>query len=141
MPYSTPFILFEGKCAEAMTFYQNSIGGELTVTRLGDTSMKEQMPKDLHDRIVYAHLKNGDINISATDWLHTTRKPKQGNTVAIYLTGTFNELKEVFDRLSDEAPKELLDELKIMPFGIYGHIADKYGIHWFFKGVMTPDKF
>jgi PhnB protein len=37
----TPFLLFDGNCAEAMIFYQKCIGGELTLTKLGDTSMKE----------------------------------------------------------------------------------------------------
>ena len=134
MPNSSPFLLFEGKCAEAMTFYQKCIGGELMLTKLSDTPMKDQMPTELHDRITYAHLKNGSIDISATDWLHPTRQPIQGNTVAILVNGTYNELKVIFENLSQGAAKELLDELRVMPFGFYGHLADKYGIHWFFKG-------
>jgi hypothetical protein len=33
-----------------------------------------------------------------------------------------------------EADKELVDELKNLPFGIYRHLADKFGVHWFFVG-------
>jgi len=33
----TPFLLFDGNCAEAMTFYQFCLGGELPITRVGDT--------------------------------------------------------------------------------------------------------
>ena len=33
----TPFLLFDGNCAEAMAFYQACLGGELTVTKVGDT--------------------------------------------------------------------------------------------------------
>jgi PhnB protein len=131
----TPFLLFDGNCAEAMTFYQNCLGGELTLTKVSDTPMKAQYPPEKHNKIIYAQLKNGTVDISATDWLHPTRKPKQGNTVAIHITtGKSDELKNVFEKLSDGAPKELLDELREMPFGSYGHIADKYGVHWFFKG-------
>jgi uncharacterized glyoxalase superfamily protein PhnB len=32
------------------------------------------------------------------------------------------------------ASKELLDDLRDLPFGSYGHLADKYGVHWFFQG-------
>src|SRR4051794_17986052 len=126
MPNLTPFLLFEGKCAEAMTFYQACLGGELTLTKLSDTPMKDQMLKELHDLITYAHLKNGGVDISATDWLHATRQPVQGNTVAIHVNGTYNEVKEIFENLSKGASKELLDELRVMPFGVYGHLADKY---------------
>ncbi len=130
-----PFILFDGNCAEAMSFYQKCFGGELTIIRLGDTLMKDQIPKEQHHKVTYAYLKSGVIELSATDWLHSTRKPKQGNTVAIYITGdSYNELKDIFNKLSEGADKDLLDELKDVPFGIYGHFADKYSVHWFFRG-------
>ena len=30
----SPFLLFEGNCAEAMAFYQSCLGGDLTITRV-----------------------------------------------------------------------------------------------------------
>jgi PhnB protein len=131
----SPFLLFDGNCAEAMDFYRSCFGGELIVTKVADTPMKKQMPKELHDRVTYAYLKSGLIEFSATDWLHATRRPKQGNTVALYINGGPQiELRKIFDRLSEGADKDLLDELREMPVGIYGHLADKYGVHWFFMG-------
>jgi uncharacterized glyoxalase superfamily protein PhnB len=32
------------------------------------------------------------------------------------------------------ADSDLLDELHDEPFGTYGHLADRYGVHWFFRG-------
>lgn len=131
----TPFLLFDGNCAEAMTFYQACLGGELAITRLGDTPMKGQVPPGRHAMVVHAELKSGAIEFSATDWLHPTRKPVHGNTVAMYINnGSYRELRTIFDRLSAGADPELLDDLRDMPFGIYGHLADKYGVHWFFRG-------
>jgi PhnB protein len=135
MIHLTPFLLFDGNCAEAMAFYQSCLGGELTLLKLGDTPMKDQVPPKLHGRITYARLKSDAIDFSATDWLHPTRMPKKGNTVAIYLSeGTYSELKTIFDRLAVGAEKETLDDLRDMPFGSYGHLADQFGVHWFFKG-------
>ena len=131
----TPFLLFDGNCAEAMEFYQSCLHGELTVTRVADTPMKNQMPPEKHQRVAYAHLKSGDIEFSATDWLHPTRTPKPGNTVAMYINGgKYNELRTIFDSLARGADKALLDDLRDLPFGAYGHLADKYGVHWFFQG-------
>lgn len=131
----TPFLLFDGHCAEAMVFYQSCLGGELSITTLGDTPMKEQAPPDQHHKVVHAHLKSGAIEFSATDWLHPTRTPKQGNTVALYLNaGTYHQLRDIFDKLSVGADKTLLDDLHELPFGTYGHLADRYGVHWFFQG-------
>ena len=48
-----PFLLFDGNCAEAMTFYQKCLGGELTLTKLGDTPMKDQFPPEKHSRCAF----------------------------------------------------------------------------------------
>lgn len=131
----TPFLLFDGNCAEAMAFYQSCLGGELTITKVSDTPMKAQMPPAQHHKVAFANLKSGIMEFSATDWLHATRTPKPGNTVALYIrAGKYSELREVFDKLAVGANKELLDDLRDMPFGTYGHLADKYGVHWFFQG-------
>ena len=131
----TLYLLFDGNCAEAMTFYKTCLGGELTITTLGDSPMKDQFPAEQHNKVVNSRLTSGAIDISASDWLHPTRTPKQGNTVCLYINGgKYSELKQIFDKLSAGADKELLDDLRDMPFGSYGHLADKYGIHWFFQG-------
>lgn len=131
----TPFLLFDGNCAEAMAFYQSCLGGELAITKMGDTPMKRQMPAELHNKVAHAHLKSGILEFSATDWMHAARRPKQGNTVAMYLNGgMYKELRVMFDRLAEGADPALLDDLRDLPFGSYGHLADKYGVHWFFQG-------
>jgi PhnB protein len=130
----TPFLLFDGNCAEAMTFYHSCLGGELRLTRIADTPMKDHMPQSMHQKVANAHLKNDHMEITATDWMHPVRKPRQGNTVCIYITcGKYEDLRQFFGKLSEDADKELLDELRDMPFGTYGHLADKYGVHWFFQ--------
>ena len=132
----TPFLLFDGNCAEAMTFYHKCLGGELTLTKLGDTPMKAQFPPEKYERMINAQLKSGAIEISATDWMAQPEfEPKQGNTYAIFVIGeAYNELKTVFDKLKDGAEKERLQELHELPFGTYGQFYDKFGVQWIFKG-------
>ncbi|HEX6772320.1 MAG TPA: hypothetical protein VF126_09865, partial [Acidobacteriaceae bacterium] len=60
-----PYLLFDGNCAEAMAFYQSSLGGELSITRVSDTPMKDHMPPEQHNKVAYAHLKNDAIELSA----------------------------------------------------------------------------
>lgn len=132
----TPFLLFDGNCAEAMTFYHQCLGGELTLTKLADTPMKDMFPPEKHGRLINAHLKSGNLEISATDWMAAPeRLPKQGNTIAIFVVGSaYEELKEVFSKLSEGAQKDNFQELHDMPFGMYGQFTDKFGVPWIFKG-------
>ena len=99
----TPFILFDGNCAEAMTFYHQCLGGDLTLTKLGDTPMKDSFPPEKHNRIINAILISGDFQISATDWMASPDfDPIQGNMAAIFVMGeSYDELRTVFDKLKD----------------------------------------
>jgi PhnB protein len=135
---TTPFLLFNGNCAEAMTFYESCLGGKLTLIKLGETPMKAQFPEEKHNRIIYANLKNDQIDLSATDWMASPRlEPKEGNTFSIYITGeTYDELKTVFDKLSVSADKDTRTfiELNHAPMGVYGQFTDKYHVSWIFRG-------
>jgi len=132
----TPFLLFDGNCAEAMTFYHKCLGGDLNLTKLGDTPMKAQFPKEKHNMIINAHLKSDAIEISSADWMASPDfEPMQGNMYAIFVIGEdYEELKKVFDKLKYGAEKERFQDLHDMPFGIYGQFYDRYGVQWIFKG-------
>ncbi len=133
---TTPFLLFDGNCAEAMTFYHKCLGGELTLTKLADTPMKSQFPVEKHSRIINARLTSGAIDITAADWMASPDfKPVQGNMYAIYLTGgAYAELATVFDKLKVGAEQTRLQELHDMPFGPYGQFYDRFGVQWIFRG-------
>ena len=97
--------------------------------------MRDGTPPERHNRIVYAHLQNGAVELNATDWLHPTRAPRPGNTVGLYVSGDAEgRFREIFDALAVGSDPALFDELRDEPFGIYGHLADRFGVHWFFRG-------
>ncbi len=131
-----PFLLFDGNCAEAMTFYHQCLGGELSLSKLADTPMKDQFPPEKHNRLINAHLKSGAVEISATDWMASPAfDPVQGNMYAIFIQSeTDAELRAVFDKLKEGADKERFQDLHDLPFGTYGQFYDRYGFQWIFVG-------
>jgi PhnB protein len=127
----TPYLLFDGKCSQAMEFYRSCLGGELMVTRVKDTSAKDQMPAFQHDKVLNARLRSSNLEISALDWLAPDETPIPGKTVCLYLNGgTFQELKALFERLSQGA--EVTDPLRQQFFGAYGALNDRFGVRWMF---------
>ncbi len=108
------------------------------MTKLGDTPMKDMLPPEKHNRIINAHLKNGEVDISATDWMASPQyNPVPGNMFSIFVTGkNYDEMKTAFDKLAEGADKTdkkiRFQELHDMPFGVYGQFHDKYGIPWIF---------
>ena len=132
----TPFLLFDGNCAEAMRFYHECLGGSLVLTKVGDTPMKAQFPPEKHERIINAHLVSGLIDISATDWMASPAfEPLLGNMSALFVVGTEDaELRAIFDKLAVGAEQERFRALRAMPFGTYGQFYDRFGVQWIFKG-------
>jgi PhnB protein len=136
----TPFLLFDGNCAEAMTFYQQCLGGKLVLTKLGDTPMKAQFPPEKHGRIINAQLKSNSLDISGADWMASPAfKPRLGNMSAIFVIGNeIEELRSIFDKLAAGADRERFQDLHQMPFGLYGQFYDRYGVQWIFRSETPP---
>ena len=128
----TPYLLFDGHCREAMEFYKSCFGGELTVTKVKDSPVKDRMPTVQHEKVIHARLRSRNVEISASDWLRPDRTPIRGNTVCLFLSGgTLRELKALFEKLSEGA--ELTDPLTEQFFGTYGALNDKFGVRWMFQ--------
>src|SRR6185503_20587282 len=93
----TPYLLFEGTCHPAMEFYKSCFGGELSILKVKDSPMKDHMPPAQQEKVLNAHLKRENLEISASDWLMPNRTPRPGNTVCMYLSGgARSELEMLF---------------------------------------------
>jgi PhnB protein len=131
----TPYLLFDGNCHQAMEFYRTCFGGQLTVMKVKDSPAKDHMPADQFEKAINARLTNGNLEISASDWLRPDRTRIQGNTVCLYLSGgNPEELKVLFERLSEGS--DVTDPLKEQFFGIYGALNDKFGVRWMFQTAI-----
>jgi PhnB protein len=130
MTILTPYLLFDGMCAEAMAFYQARLGGELSMTRVSESPLKDHVPPALHNKVLNARLKGEGFEISSSDWMRSDQSPVRGNTVCLYLSGgTRDDLRRIFGALSDGA--HVTDPLREMPF-LYGALNDKFGVRWMF---------
>ena len=58
MTILTPYLLFDGKCQQAMEFYKLCFGGELAATKVKDSPARDFMPPFQHEKIVNARLRN-----------------------------------------------------------------------------------
>jgi PhnB protein len=127
----TTYLLFDGDCTKAMAFYHAIFGGELKLTTIGESPMKDAFPVAMHARVVNARLESKLVDISASDWLRPTEKAIRGNTVCLYLSGgSPADTKSLFSKLSEGA--DITDPLSDQPFGLYGALNDKFGNRWMF---------
>jgi PhnB protein len=81
------YLTFDGNCREAMTFYQQCLGGELQVMSFRDIPADEfQPPEEALDRVMHACLTGTTFSLMASDTMPGTAGFTIGNHVSLVLT-------------------------------------------------------
>jgi PhnB protein len=125
----SPYLFFYGRTEEAMKFYQSALGGELEISRNGDSPMSDDVSKEWRDKVMHSTLKGDGFDIMASDGREGSPQEKESNiSLAIGLADEA-KAKEIFDKLS--AGGKVTMPLEKMFWGaLFGQFTDKYGIDW-----------
>lgn len=132
MAQLNPYLNFNKNCREAMNFYKDSLGGELTLQTVSESpEMAAQMPPQMKDLILHSVLTRSGITIMGSDM--NREKPIEGNTVHLCINcESEDELNTFFSKLSDDGT--ITEPLADMPWGAkYGALTDRYGKNWLFN--------
>lgn len=128
------YLFFERNCREAMKFYQDVFGGELTMQTYGEVD--KSCPDALKDGIMHARLSGGDILLMASDDPGGNRDLGTGK-IHLALGGNNEErLRAIFDALSIGGIVGVPLEKQIWG-DIYGDLRDKYDIEWMVNITVT----
>ena len=123
------YLHFNSNCREAMTFYKECLGGELTLNTAGESPMAAQMP-DMKDMIMHSVLANDGFVLMASDTMGS--EMTKGDNISLCIIGAnAEELKPIFSKLSKGG--KVTHELKSEFSGTYGDLTDKFGIDWMFQ--------
>jgi PhnB protein len=125
------YLHFNGNCREAMTFYKESLGGDLEMMTVGDSPMGAQMPPEAQKNILHATLKNGGFVIMASDIMGPGGVTKGNNLSLTLVCSSQKETETLFSKLA--AGGKVTHALKEEFFGLYGDLTDKHGINWMFN--------
>ena len=127
--------IFERNCRQAMTFYKECLGGELTLMTVGESPAAVQMPHQAKDSIMHSQLKNGTNVIMASDNLGSGPITK-GNQFSMTIEcSNKKEADALYAKLS--AGGKATHPMEDAFFGYYGDLTDKFGINWMIS-FMKP---
>lgn len=129
MTNATAYLFFGGNCSEAMAFYKECLGGDLTLLKVSDTPIKDSVPEEFHNRIMHASLEGGGVDFFASDWLSFDTKMVSGNNVSMLVSKIpKDKATQYFTRLSEGASR--IEPIGEQFFGSFGSLTDKFGTNW-----------
>jgi PhnB protein len=122
------YLNFPGTCREAMTFYQQCLGGELNMMGFEHAPNADQLPEAARHGIMHANLVNGPLTLMASD--SPLAPVTNGDSVSLSIDcDSAAEADQLFAALSVGATIKmpLADQFWGAKFGM---LVDKFGINW-----------
>ncbi|MCB9231969.1 MAG: VOC family protein [Bacteroidia bacterium] len=123
------YLTFSGNCREAMTFYQQCLGGELVFQTIGESPLAAKMPPKMKECILHATLTREGMILMGSD-MTPQNGLVRGNAVSMSLNcGSEDEIRNCYDKLSAGGRAD--HPLENTFWGaLFGDLTDRYGNHW-----------
>lgn len=123
-----PYLVFNGTCAEAMTFYNKVLGGKLDMMKFAGTPAAEHVPASSKDKIMHACLSFGDQCVMASDSMPGQPEDMKEMSVTLHYDKP-GDADRAFTALSEKGNIT-------MPIGEtfwakrFGTFVDRFGTPW-----------
>jgi PhnB protein len=124
-----PYLFFDGRCDEAVEFYQSALGAEVTMLmRFKDSPDPGMCPAGAQDKVMHASLRIGDSTVLASDGRCEGRPSFEG--FALSLTVPDDAAAErLFAALGDGGQVQM-PLAKTFFASRFGMVADRFGVSW-----------
>lgn len=137
MPVLDSYLFFDGTCAEAMRFYERTLGGKLEMMMTyGQSPDPEHCPPGSKDRIMHASLIVDGRSLMASD----TPAGQAGagmNGFSLSLAyQSADEARRIFDKLADGG-KVTMPVSKTFWAEAFGMLTDRFGTPWMVMGGVA----
>ncbi len=126
------YLRFNGNCSEAMSFYKDCFGGELTMQKVGESPMANNMPQQMQNKIMHATLKTDGFTIMGSDLCDESGLIKGNNYALLVDCDSEKQIHTFYERLS-EGGKQTHPLEKTFWNALFGDLTDKFGINWMFN--------
>lgn len=125
MTAPAPYVIFPGTAREALSFYCDVFGGDLTLHTFGEFSRDDGKA----DLIAHGILR-GPVDLFGSDAGPGEATAKvEGLMFSLLGTADTDTLHRWFDRLAERGT--VLEPLEVKPWGAAdGQVVDRFGLRW-----------
>ena len=137
------YLMFEGRCDEALEFYRHALGAQVTMLMrykdnpepaAGQGCADGGGPGPTPEMVMHASFTVGDTQIMASDGMGSGHASFQGISLALSPTNEA-DAKRYFDALADGG-KVQMPLTRTFFSQAFGMVADRFGVPWM---VVAPE--
>jgi PhnB protein len=124
------YLMFEGRCEEAIEFYRSGLGADVTaMSRFRDSPEPGAVPPGAGDKIMHAALRIGDTTVFASDGGQGTGQPVfRGFALSIAVSDEA-AARRMFAAL-ENGGKVVMPLQKTFWSPLFGMLTDRFGVSW-----------
>lgn len=127
-----PYLFFEGRCEEALEYYRNALGTEITMMmRYSDSPEPpppDMIPAGSENKIMHANMRIGDAVMMTSDGMCSGKSGFQGFSLSLGVANE-TEARRMFDALADDGQVQMPLE-KTFFSSCFGMVTDRFGVSW-----------
>ena len=124
-----PYLSFEGRCEEAVNFYQASLGAEVQMLmRFKDSPDQSMVSPGSADKVMHVSMRIGNSTVMASDGRCTGKTAFDGISLSLTLADDA-QAERVFAALADGG-QTTMPLAKTFFASKFGMVADKFGVNW-----------
>ncbi|MEY4345245.1 MAG: hypothetical protein RL032_1077 [Pseudomonadota bacterium] len=127
-----PYLFFNGRCEEAIAFYQQALGAEVTLqmrmNEAPDPPPPGALPEGFENKIMHANLRIGEMNLMVSDGNSDMQPSFKGFTLSLGVDDAA-QAERAFNALA-------VGGKVVMPLGktfwspCFGMLEDRFGVGW-----------
>ena len=137
MPQLDAYLFFDGTCADAMRFYERTLGGKIEMMMThAESPVAAESPPGSANRIMHARLVIDGCILMASDAMAGQPYGGMKGFSLSLVYPTVAEAKKVFDALS-AGGKITMPLDKTFWAEAFGMLADRFGTPWMVSGPET----
>jgi PhnB protein len=129
-----PYLFFEGRCAEALEFYQRALGAEVTMLMHYKDSPDAAMVHGNQDKVMHASFRIGDSTVLASDGRCQGQPDFHGLSLSLMVADDV-EAERRFAALADGGQVQMALS-KTFFSSRFGMVTDRFGLSWMI--VVAP---
>jgi PhnB protein len=125
----SPYLSFNGDCAEALKFYEQTLGAKIVLALpYGGSPMGEHVPADWSDKLMHARVMIGGRQVMASDAMPGRYKAPCGFSLNLEAADE-HEADRLFAALADrgEVHMPIQETFWAKRFGV---VTDRFGTPW-----------